>query len=100
MGTKIRLRFFFLVLYFTSSFPLKLQPSIEWARFVVNSKLRRYLKDKLLQEGCDSRRGWIRAFERWQLHNKFESRNTLSETLDPIIPFTVTLDGNICYFYY
>lgn len=46
---------------------LLIQPTVEWARFVANSKIRGYLKDRLSKEGCDSRRGWIRAFERWQL---------------------------------
>jgi hypothetical protein len=56
-----------LLTHSTISYGLLLQPTVEWARFVANSNIRGYLKDRLSKEGCDSRRGWIRAFERWQL---------------------------------
>jgi hypothetical protein len=60
-----------------------LSPVTEWARFRVTGKLRRYLKERLTLEGCDSRRGWIRAFERWQL------LNLCSDDLgvEPLLPY-------------
>ena len=35
----------------------EVEPRVEWARYVVNIELRRFLKQRLLQEGCDSSRG-------------------------------------------
>jgi hypothetical protein len=39
------------------------------------------------KEGCDSRRGWLKVFERWQMNSKiFEYENFKDNVLDPLIP--------------
>jgi hypothetical protein len=82
------------ILYIITSITLSLKPPVEWNRFVVNTNLRKFLKDRLLKEGCDSRRGWIRAFERWQLHHKCESNKT-GLYIDPIISSVTSFDGKL-----
>ena len=66
------------------------EPRIEWARFVVNVNLRKQLKQFLQDEGCDSSRGWIRAFERWELYHlcraTLSSSTIPSHLYDPLVP--------------
>ena len=66
------------------------EPRVEWARFVVNTNLRKQLKQNLLDEGCDSSRGWVRAFERWELHHLCRIMTTSTpipfHLYDPLVP--------------
>ena len=66
-------------------------PSLEIARYEAYSFLRKRLQNLLLNEGCISRRGWIRAFERWQCNSKLHEG---SVTGDPILPSTDYIDND------
>ncbi len=74
----------------TSEKNFALEPRVEWARFVVNVNLRKQLKQLLQDEGCDSSRGWIRAFERWELYHLCRaslSTSVIAPNLyDPLVP--------------
>lgn len=45
-------------------------PSEELLRFEAYTRLRQRMYELIRKEGCDSRRGWVRAFERWQYSAK------------------------------
>jgi len=45
-------------------------PSEELLRFEGYTRLRQRMYELIRKEGCDSRRGWVRAFERWQYSAK------------------------------
>ena len=56
-------------------------PSEELLRFEAYTRLRQRMYELIRKEGCDSRRGWVRAFERWQYSAKtFEWEETSKTT--------------------
>ena len=78
---------------------VKSNPPVELLRCRAWKKCRTRLKTSLSQVGCDSRRGWIRVFERWQLICKLSEDLDSSEIpkdhqLDPLIP---TLDTKLSH---
>ena len=70
--------------------PFSTNPVQELARYVFYNKLRRRFQQLLLSEGIVSRRGWIRAFERWQFNSKLNTSNNL--LVDPLLP-SISQDG-------
>ena len=68
-------------------------PIDEQTRYEAYSRLRQRMFELVRAENCDSRRGWIRAFERWQYLSKnhewsdegARSLETLA-SLDPLLP--------------
>ena len=70
-------------------------PPRELLRCRAYKRCRKRLQETLIQQGCNSRRGWVRSFERWQLVGKLledldgndDVNNELSTLkLDPMIP--------------
>ena len=66
-------------------------PTEEQTRFESYTRLRHKLHTLVQAAGCDSRRGWVRAFERWQyLAKTYEMEQcadpTSSSAVDPLIP--------------
>jgi hypothetical protein len=72
-------------------------PVDEQTRYEAYNRLRQRMFELVRGEKCDSRRGWIRAYERWQYNSKTyewgEYLNSISETeksslefLDPLLP--------------
>ena len=66
-------------------------PAEEQTRFESYTRLRHKVHTLVQAAGCDSRRGWVRAFERWQyLAKTYEMEQcadpTSSSTVDPLIP--------------
>ena len=78
-------------------------PVKELARYVLYKRLRRRFQELVLDEGIVSRRGWIRAFERWQLNSKLEdeaaphdddddnNNDRMTTLYDPLFPCTISL---------
>jgi hypothetical protein len=69
-------------------------PVDEQTRYEAYNRLRQRMFEIVRGEYCDSRRGWIRAFERWQYNSKTyewgEYLNKITENeksyLDPLLP--------------
>ena len=64
-------------------------PEEEQIRYESYTRLRQKMHRLVRAEGCDSRRGWVRAFERWQYLAKtheMEHLDTASVPLEPLIP--------------
>jgi Phosphorylated CTD interacting factor 1 WW domain len=63
-------------------------PIDEQTRYEAFNRLRQRMFDLVRGENCDSRRGWIRSFERWQFTSKtFEgSLGGNIAFLDPLLP--------------
>jgi hypothetical protein len=61
---------------------------VEIARFEAYTSLRKNFQKFLLAEGCVSRRGWIRAFERWQFNSKISELDILQNENynEPLLP--------------
>jgi len=69
----------------------KIEAIDEQTRFEVFTRLRQRMFQLVRDHNCSSRRGWIRAFERWHytaisssLHNKSRSRQ--EQMIDPLLP--------------
>ena len=60
-------------------------PAIEMARFYLYARLRKILNSKIKEEGVESRRGWIRVFERWTLYSKSIEGPQSSDPLFPSV---------------
>lgn len=71
-------------------FGFSTNPVQELARYVFYNRLRRRFQQLLLSEGVVSRRGWVRAFERWQFNSKLNTSTSL--LFDPLLP-SLTSDG-------
>jgi hypothetical protein len=78
------------------------RPAVELVRYAAWARVRRKAQTLIREEGCESRRGWIRAFERWQLVVKlFDDLDIPLDTMeiergplamvmpDPLIPTRV-----------
>jgi phosphorylated CTD-interacting factor 1 len=68
-------------------------PIDEQTRYEAYNRLRQRMFDLVRGENCDSRRGWVRSFERWQyLSKNFEWSNEYTQNvgnlafLDPLLP--------------
>eukprot|EP01041_Mallomonas_annulata_P011759 gene11759-24658_t len=73
------------------------KPIVEIARFEAYSLLRKQLQQFLLEEGCVSRRGWIRAFERWQINAKIEENDMGHNSGDPLLPSSTIINKDLIH---
>ena len=83
-------------------------PEIEAIRQQLYSNLKTKLFAAVRREGCPSKRGWLKAFEKWQFiskltelhHNNITITNSNMNAItlyDPLIPCTLPNNYNIAY---
>ena len=65
-------------------------PTFEMTRLEAIAKLRKRMHLLIRKEGCDSRRGWVRAFERFHFHSgvidDFRFHTIEGKPVDPFLP--------------